>query len=244
MNTLQILLVESEPSRADHLISTLSLAGHSAVQALNCEEASEMLSIQRFDAVLLGSGQPPEALAGFTAGLRKLEAGQRTGCRAALLSISPESAAIPLVDATLAPDFDGAQLAETLSKASAFLSSDPARALSVFEPDEFAEQCAGEPELMVEIIDLFFIERERELPEMGLALRDGDFNRLSRLAHTMKGSLGALHTPAGRHYAQDLELAARDGNGPLCEQILGALDRSLEELSRHLSAFRNACLCP
>ena len=60
MKNLQILVVEGDESRADRIISSFTAAGHSGVRASSCEEAAEFLAIQRFDAVLLGSGHRPE----------------------------------------------------------------------------------------------------------------------------------------------------------------------------------------
>ena len=97
---------------------------------------------------------------------------------------------------------------------------------------------------MIELIDLFSAEQNRELPAMVQALADGDFEQLSRLAHTLKGSLGALHAPLAWHAAQSVEMAAKNENSRVCAEALQALNRDLAELNESLSSFRQAFSAP
>ncbi len=249
MNSLRILLVEGDEPRADRLLSLLASFGHSTIPVPDLNEASEALFIQRFDAVLLGSGQSAEDSAAFLAKLRSLETGQRFDSRAAVLGCSPSLAALAFLDGSLPDVFDAETLAVAVSRLQAVGQGNAAStasgltpALPVFEPDQFEEQCANETDLMIEIIDLFAAERERELPAMTEALAEGDFERLSRMAHTVKGSLGALHAPLARQRAQTLEMAAIEQNKGLCAESLQALDDDLAELNGRLVSFREACL--
>jgi len=108
--------------------------------------------------------------------------------------------------------------------------------------EEFAEQCADEKSLMVEIIDLFEAERHEQFAAMTDALGNGDFDRLSKVAHTLKGSVGALHAPAARQTCQAIELAAKDRDSELCAAHLGTLEQNLTALAEPLRRFRQACL--
>ncbi len=48
------------------------------------------------------------------------------------------------------------------------------------------------------------------------ALSAGDYDQLARVAHTIKGSLGSLHAAQARTHAQELEFAAKQGEGSAC----------------------------
>src|SRR5665213_1421567 len=92
MNTLRVLLVDSDPGQARRIASVLSGANYIVLPTVDLEEASEAVCTQKFDAVLLGSPLPPGGLAEFTANLRALEESQRSRVRTPVLSFSPQSA--------------------------------------------------------------------------------------------------------------------------------------------------------
>ena len=242
-DSLRLLLVSADAPRADQILSRLASSLHSFIVVPTLGEAAEALSIQKFDAVLLESVSPSGNLASFAAVLQNI--GRASGSRTFFISCSPETSGHPEVAGALSENFDGIELAELVRQllAEAPQTSDigetNASSLAIFEPEAFEEQCAGEKELMVEIVDLFFAECETELPAMGEALND--FGSLSRLAHTLKGSLGALHAPLARKRAEGLELAAKEANTFLCAQMLDALEHDVDNLLIHLSAFRKAC---
>ena len=227
-------------------MSRLASSLHSFIVVPTLEEATEALSIQKFDAVLLDAVSPSGSLASFAAVLQGVS--RQFGSRTLFISCSPETSDRPEVAGSLSENFDGIELAELVRRLLAEspqnrdLGVSEAPALPAFQPDGFEEQCAGEKELMVEIVDLFFAECETELPAMGEALALNDFGSLSRLAHTLKGSVGALHAPLAHERAQTLELAAKECNTLLCAQTLDALEHDVNDLRIHLLAFRQACL--
>ncbi len=249
IDSLRILLVERDERRADQLLSLLAAARHCAILVPDLDEAAEALSIQRFDLVLLASVECVEDAAAFVSKLRNLESGQRSDSRATVLACSPSLGQAPFLDGSLPHGFNAELLADAVFRAQI---AGPAAAptqpglptLPVFEPEQFGEQCANETGLMIEIIDLFSAEQNREVPAMVEALAEADFEQLSRLAHTLKGSLAALHAPLAWQRTQSLEMAARNGNSRLCAEAFEALNRDLAELNTHLSSFRQACLCP
>jgi HPt (histidine-containing phosphotransfer) domain-containing protein len=114
----------------------------------------------------------------------------------------------------------------------------PAIEFPVLESAEFEEQVGGDRELMVEIIDLFFEEGQRQVAEMRLTLASGDFTQLSRLAHTIKGSLGSLRATRARWRAHELESAAGGQDPTRCSQSFSAFERDLNELEPELRLLR------
>src|SRR5581483_9934621 len=206
MNTLRVLLIEENPGQSQRVASVLSEANYNVVPADGLEEASEALFGQNFDAVLFGSPVPAAALAEFTATLRAIESAQRGAARTPVLSFSPpitESYSTPGsdpgIDEYLPMQFEAAALAAAVNRLSRAATQPSGTGvgslaeLPVFEPEKFQAQVCHDRDLMIEIIDLFLIERASEVGEMRDAFAGGDYDRLCRVAHTIKGSLGSLH---------------------------------------------------
>ena len=262
MNTLHLLLVDADCDESARLVTMLSGANHCVLGAGDLQEASEALLLQKFDAVLLGSTVPPAAVPEFAASLRKMEQRQ-LGYRIPVFSISSDIAAeqgwsrtpaSPL-DGYLAEQFDP----ETLTQAVRSLENrqtEPLRSgisgapasgyfdqpSAIFLSAEFREQCAGEPELMVEIIDLFLSEQEHELRNLRNSLAAAQYEQLSYAAHTLKGSLGSLHAAESRGYAESLEAAAKAKSGSDCSHALLALEEALARLKPAIQTFRTHLL--
>ncbi len=249
MNNLRILLVEDDPGRVERLLSVFGSAEHPPVCVSTAAEALEALSVQKFDIALFTSSEPAGELAQFAAGLRASEDREAADPRIAIFSCFPEQDSLLHSDSYLPGDFTAADLEGAFTRfqgsiqpVNTLRQTAPPR-LAPFEPAEFEEQCAHESELMVEIIGLFFEECQNELPQMGQALAEGDFECLARLAHKIKGSLASLQAPLARHRAQTLELAAKDRESAVCSETLVALEDDLALLNRYLANFRDSCLC-
>ncbi len=226
----------------------LEEANHAVVPARGFGEACEALLVEKFDAVLVGS--PGGAgLAEFTTKLRQSERKQRNPAHTAVLSFvhqenGPSSGSDRCIDGYLPAEFEAATFSEavrTLARSLATSAGSEASIseLPIFEQDEFEAQVAHDRELLVEIIDLFLAETPDQVNEMRNALSAGDYNRLSRAAHSMKGSVASLHAPQARAHAQQLELAAKEQEDQVCRFSLAALEQDLDHLQSPLLALRD-----
>lgn len=242
MSSLHFLLVHSDPSQSDRIASMLASVNHTVLQTTRLEEAGDALFVERFDAVLLGS--PVPGLAEFAAKLREVEQRQRSFARIPLLSfVAPSSS--PECDGYLEEPLDLAALSDSVARLAHSVGR-PAEqqeiaetnGYPVLEPAEFEEQVCYDRDLMIEIIDLFLEERQHQVVEMRTSLAAGDYAMLSRMAHTIKGSLGSLHAVRARCRAQELELAAKAQDGGSCRDSFAALERDLAELEPELLALR------
>ena len=251
MKTLRVLVVNSDRQEAEHLAGRLTDAQHNALPAAGLEEASEALLVQKFDAVLLGSTLPSDGVADFTARLRKLERSQRAGTPAPVLSLSSRvpngadwCAGEMGVDAYLADSFQPAVLFETVTGLAAAIARagvPPVDALPefpIFDVKQFRAQLSNDDDLMGEIIDLFLTEAPSQALEMREALAALDFERLGRVAHTIKGSFASLHAEQARLQAQQLETAAKGCAAGQCRQALSALEHDLEVLEPQLLSLK------
>ena len=243
MSSLHFLLVHSDPRQSDRIASMLASVNHTVLQTTRLEEAGDALFVERFDAVLLGS--PVSCLAEFTAKLREVEQRQRSFARIPLLSfVAPSSS--PECDGYLEEPLDLAALNDAVARLAHSVGgpAEPqeisdANGLPVLEPEKFEEQVCYDRDLMVEIIDLFLEERQYQVEEMRNSLAGGDYAMLSRMAHTIKGSLGSLHAVRARCRAQELELSAKAQDGRSCRDLFAALERDLVELEPELLAMRS-----
>jgi len=250
MNTLRILVVNSDSGEAERLAGRLTDARHTALRASGLQEASEALLVQKFDAVLLDAALPSDSVADFTAKLRKLERSQRAATPAPVLSLSsrvPNGADWCTgergVDAYLADSFQPAGLFEAVTSLAAAIArsgDQPVDASSgpIFEVEQFRAQLSNDDDLMEEIIDLFLSEAPGQIIEMREALAALDFQLLARVAHTIKGSFATFHAGPARSHAQQLETAAKECDATQCGQALAALESDLEGLEPQLLELR------
>lgn len=245
MNTLRVLLVEHDPSESERISSALLDANHAVIPTSGLDEASEALLIQKFDAVLLGSLPRAHKVAEFTAQLRSLEKQQNAADRTAVIAFFPTPEPNEAIDAYLPQAFEPITFAETVANLARNLRSVgeagagiDASDLPVLDVEKFRAQVAYDDELLVEIIDLFLVERIGQMAEMSTALSAGDYDQLARVAHTIKGSLGSLHAAQARSHAQELEFAAKQGEGSACRSSFAALESDLAVLEPLLLSLR------
>jgi two-component system, sensor histidine kinase and response regulator len=252
VDTLRILIVGG-PEHLDQITSALTEAGHKILPVCGLNEASEALLIQRFDAVLLGAGIPAADIPAFTATLKDLDRRSGSESKTAVLSVvpgPPGAGSEParggidgVVPETIDPDaltLAIARLATAVGTEHANAGSQGGPEVPILDIEQLREQVAFDDELLVELIDLFFSERLRQSAEMQEALRAGDYERLSRIAHTIKGSLASLHAMVAKEDAQNLELSAHNLEAASSERFLASLERNLNILEGHLLGVRNS----
>jgi len=251
MNSLRFLLVHRDPEQSEEIAARLALANHTVLPTSGLEEAADALTIERFDAVLMESefrkAAPKYGLPEFSAQLRRMEQSQKYPTRVPVIALANglvtelENGVDAVVPEPLDPEGLTAavtQLARAVSQQTAGSASSHNPQLKILDPEKFREQVGYDNELLVEIIDLFLEERLRQEPAMRSAFESGSFEELSRVAHTIKGSLGSLHAERAQAHAQDLELSAKRGDEPICRVSLVALETDLADLEPELLALR------
>jgi HPt (histidine-containing phosphotransfer) domain-containing protein/CheY-like chemotaxis protein len=243
-STLRVLIVDGDQAQAGQISLRLSEAEHSVIATSCLDEASEILDLQRFDAVLLGNAIAGERAADFFAKLRALDARQRSPVRTAVLSLATgqEGSGNMPADGYLSPGFEPGMLAEAVARLSRALEKpakeapDPAM-YPVFDREKLMSQAGGDEELAAEIVALFLSDYPNQISEMWSALRTEDFERLSYFAHTIKGSLGTLGAMICWARAQQLELASKRGSGKDCRELLPQLEQDLHAVMPRLKAI-------
>jgi len=253
MDALRVLLIEKDPEESERVSAVLAHAKHDVFPAAGLKDASEALLIQKFDAVLVGQSAAAENVIEFAASLRALETRQRTSVHTAVLSFSPQlsqgsgwcRATDGALDGYLPNDFEAEAFSEAVKALARALPKHVATEqrsadteLPVFDEEQFRGQVGQDRDLLIEIIDLFVAERPGQINEMQTAFAEEDYDRLSRVAHTMKGSLGTLRALQAKARAEELELAARKHDNAVCRLALTALERDLDVLEQYLLGLR------
>ncbi|HEX4810219.1 MAG TPA: response regulator [Bryobacteraceae bacterium] len=242
---LRLLIVDANSQESGP--SSLALEGTATVIATSLAEAEEALGLQCFDAVLLRKPEPRENLAEFVRRLREREAAGKVRTPV-LLADSETQQNLPGIDALLLEQFDLATLQATLERlkqasygvgaGTALGNGPPGPGLPRFDAEGFAAHLGNDASLIVEIIDLFFDECGQQLPELRDLLASTDYERVSRIAHTLKGSLSSLQAPYSRLQAHRLEEAAKQHDAYGCTAAMQALEESIEAMRPELLKLR------
>jgi len=107
--------------------------------------------------------------------------------------------------------------------------------------DTIRAMAEGEPgDMLGELIELFITEAERQLAMIGEAVERGDAGALAAVAHTLKGSAGALGAIEVADLAARLVAAGRAGDLDAARNSLPALRRAFSETRAALEAERAA----
>jgi HPt (histidine-containing phosphotransfer) domain-containing protein/CheY-like chemotaxis protein len=249
MNSLRVLLVDNDSEKSEAISTVLANAKHTVLPTTGLEEAAEALFVEQFDAVLLAASFPATSLADFREKLRRVQQSQRSAARIPVLALESVLAGGPdeaSCDGYVHEPIDPVALSgavRSLAEALARPIETKVQAtdsLAVLDPEKFEEQVGNDNDLMIEIIDLFLEERKGQVSEMEACVASRNWDSLSRLAHTIKGSLGSLHAARARARAQELESAARINQGDVSARAFTELVKDLEVLETQLLELKDA----
>jgi HPt (histidine-containing phosphotransfer) domain-containing protein len=233
MPSLKLLLVEDDPVRSDRLSKALTSGGIDAFAVARLQDAVEALGINQFDVILVGSSE------------QSCEPGKLL-CPAVRRFTTPPLVLIygnetrDACDGIIALSTELDDLAGEISKIrlSACLNPDRiASQLTAFDLAAFRDQMGDDPQLMNEIVSLFFLESEEQLRDLRSKVSAHEHQRVSRIAHSLKGSLGSLHATHAHYWAQALESASNAKDAGRSETCLRALEHAITALKPELQSF-------
>jgi len=102
--------------------------------------------------------------------------------------------------------------------------------------NELIERIDGDQELLRELLVMFREDAQINLEKTRNAIGTGDYEGLSRTAHTMKGMLKNLSMGAAAETAAALEQASRENRQGDSGQLLGKLVKELERILPEVEA--------
>jgi signal transduction histidine kinase/DNA-binding response OmpR family regulator/HPt (histidine-containing phosphotransfer) domain-containing protein len=101
------------------------------------------------------------------------------------------------------------------------------------------ERVGDDPELLIEIIDLFLGETPRLVEAIDNAIAERDANKVERSAHRLKGAVGNFGARSAASAALQLEIVGRSGDVAGAAAGCATLKREIEKLQPVLTALRS-----
>ena len=98
----------------------------------------------------------------------------------------------------------------------------PPPGLAVFDGEAALKRCLGKQELLDELIEFFYSDFDKILPQIRAALESGDLTEVGNLGHRLKGTLTLLLAERAREAAVRVEPAS----GPMAALERGRRGRS------------------
>jgi len=98
------------------------------------------------------------------------------------------------------------------------------------EMESTLARLGGDRELLSELYAAFHQDSEQKLSGLVAAVPKGDLDTIMKLSHALKGAAAAIGATPCRNLAEQLEIAARDGNRKATLSIFPSLRQELEDL--------------
>ncbi len=112
-------------------------------------------------------------------------------------------------------------------------------AAPVFDPHLAKKRCMNKQDVLDDMVQYFFDDLHKLLPEMHDALDKGDLAELGRLGHRLKGTVSYLGAePATRAAGRVEHFLLRGGRQVDAENAVRALERECERLKAALTKHR------
>ncbi len=242
---LRILLAEDNPVNQRLATALLEKQGYTVTVAGNGREALARLEREAFDLILM-DGQMPE-MDGFeaTAAIRRQEQG--TSRHVPIIAMTAyamkgdrERCLDAGMDDYVSKPFRINELTALIQRLTAAPQASPPAAAesepasadqdSILDWKGALEQVDGNETLLRDLAGLFQTECRQWLEQMDQAIRNRDAGQVKRVAHNLKGSLGAIGARSAFDAALELEAMGRARDLAGAEQTCAALQRAIRAL--------------
>lgn len=98
----------------------------------------------------------------------------------------------------------------------------------------------GEPDPLVEFIDMFFTDTPMVLQRLHDSVKAGDASATREAAHSLKGSSSNLGAEIMWEYCKELEMQAKDGLLDNAERLLAQIEAEYSVVKEILETERQA----
>lgn len=247
---LAILVAEDNPVNQKLARRLLEKLGHKVHLVENGEEAVAAVKTRHFDAVLMDLQMPVLGGLAATTAIRKWERGHGThvpviAMTAHAMQGDRERCLETGMDGYISKPVDIAALVSTLEAISPVLpeapSSEPAASRHTtglpLNLDLALQRLDNDRDLLCDVIEIFLAECPKAIAEIEAALQAGSSERVHRLAHKFKGSVGSLAAHHAMSLAAALESAGRDGNLAAADRLFLQLRGEAERLRLQLAGI-------
>jgi signal transduction histidine kinase/DNA-binding response OmpR family regulator/HPt (histidine-containing phosphotransfer) domain-containing protein len=240
---LHILVAEDNAVNQKLAARLLEKWGHSVVVVGDGQAALQAVQQERFDVLLTDIQMPVLDGLELTARIRQLE--QQTHQHLPIIALTAHATQQDKaqcleagMDAYVSKPIRRQELLAALSQITPARSAGSCgcddAAQAPFDIEHLLERLGGDADLLKEIVQLFLKDCPQLMAEIRAAMQCTQSQRLSRAAHTLKGSVGNFAAGDAHAAALALEMAARQSNWAAATEALGRLD---EEMSRLCGAL-------
>ncbi|GLR14470.1 hypothetical protein GCM10007907_32600 [Chitinimonas prasina] len=249
---LRILLAEDNAMNQQLACALLEQDGHKVTVAHHGGEALDHFMSQPFDLILMDMQMPEMDGLAATRAIRALEEDGHLPIVAMTANAMPEDRERCLaagMDDFLTKPISVGKLRQVLAQIRpeglepARLAAEervpaPLMVDTVFDPQAALETCGGNAGLVRELTSLFSAEWPSRRMALQVAWEAGDLPAVAKLAHTLKGSFGALASSEGVAASQALEQAAKQGgaNAAAYARLLTAGEACLIRMAEWVAA--------
>lgn len=242
---LQILLAEDNVMNQQLAMRLLEKRGHYVTVAADGKEALALLKSAKFDVALMDVQMP--VMDGFEATRAIRQEERRTEKHLPIVAITAhalqgdrERCLAVGMDAYVSKPIRGDELiamVEELSKLGSLPSGRPLATAPepLFDRGEALSRLQGDEQLLAELAQLFLKQYPSQLDEIRKAVEQGDFTKVERTAHSIKGAVSNFGARRAFNAAFELEKAGRAGNAGEFVSLTTALEVEMESLKCELS---------
>lgn len=218
---LNILLAEDNPINQKVAHKLLALHGHHVVIANNGLEVEDQLAAAAFDLVLMDVQMP--FMDGLEATRRIRAKENRIGGHIPIIALTAH--ALPEertqcfaigMDGFASKPFDSSALLAEIARVTG-------KTGTIYQKKEGLDLLQGDEDLLCDLVQLFLSDTPPRCQQLNQEVQAGNAAEVHRLAHVLKGSLGAIGAKNVMETAAQLETAAKIGDWdviqPLAEQL-------------------------
>jgi HPt (histidine-containing phosphotransfer) domain-containing protein len=98
----------------------------------------------------------------------------------------------------------------------------------VFDSTGALDRVCGDSDLLNELFGMLQEQAGIIVPEIQELLKSSDLPNTSKKAHCLKGALGNLGANVAKNVAQELEIAAKNGDANKAETLIKVLEGEIE----------------
>ena len=257
---LRILLVEDNPANQKLATYILQDRGHIVEIAGDGQQAVDLSEQTSYDVILMDVRMPRMNGLEATAAVRKREDGRR---RVPIIAMTAH-AMTDDCQRCLAAGMDGYLLkpvdarkmiamVEKLAAGSPVAAAGPSRLspaptestdpppMAVFDPALALKRCFGKQDVLAQMIQFFFDDVEKLLPQIHSALQRGDLTEVGQLGHRLKGTIAHLAAEHAGEAALRVERVGLSGGEQAeAEEAVRMLERECQVLKAALAEHQAA----
>jgi CheY-like chemotaxis protein len=244
---LKILLAEDHPVNQRLAVAILQRWGHSVTVASNGSKAIQSYNEDYFDLVIMDVQMPEMNGLEATKAIRDFE--KETGRRVPIIAMTAhaikgdrEHCLAVGMDGYLSKPINAEELFTTIEslvghEQPVTAAQEVPSPAQLFNAARLMDRVGGDPQLLREVVDLFYQDAEPTVEAIGQALTRNDCAELARISHRLKGALTNLELRQAAELAGQLECMAETNQLTGAHQLIRDIVSNLAQARPALAAL-------